>query len=172
MRNSKRIENDPGTGPHRCKKSELPVHYLGPDHPKSQPAGSWRGPWQCSRLWGGDLGVFYSRKIWLGASLMLLTCVLAQSLSSVWLSVTRWTVGCRAPLLSPPPGALPHPGIKTPELAGGFFTSESPGKSGVINSDLREGSDPSSLPGLAPGTPPSAAPSVALASHHRLGLCP
>ena len=58
-------------------------------------------------------------------------------------SVTPWTVACQAPLSIgfswqeywsglpfPPPGDLPDPGIKlmSPALAGGFFTSEPPGK--------------------------------------------
>ena len=58
--------------------------------------------------------------------------------------MTLWTVGCQAPLLFPPPGALPHPGIETasPASAGGFFTTESPWKPCVTNSDLREGIRP------------------------------
>ena len=58
-------------------------------------------------------------------------------------SATPWTVAHQAPLsmgfprqeywrgLSfPPPGDLPAPGIepKSPALAGGFFTTETPGK--------------------------------------------
>ena len=56
---------------------------------------------------------------------------------------TTWTVACQAPLSMgfprqeywselpfPPPGDRPDPGIEptSPALAGGFFTSESPGK--------------------------------------------
>ena len=56
---------------------------------------------------------------------------------------TPWTVTCQAPLSMgfprqeywsglplPSPGDLPDPGIepKSPALAGGFFTSEPPGK--------------------------------------------
>ena len=59
-------------------------------------------------------------------------------------SKTRWTLPCQDPLsmgLSqqerysglpfPTPGNLPDPGIepKSPALAGGFFTTEPPGKS-------------------------------------------
>ena len=58
----------------------------------------------------------------------------------------QWTVACQAPLSMgfygqeycsglpfPPPGDLPHPGIGhlspvTPVSAGGFFTTEPPGK--------------------------------------------
>ena len=58
-------------------------------------------------------------------------------------SVTAWTVACQPPLSMgfprqkywsglpyPPPGDLPQPGIKptSPALAGGFFTTEPPGK--------------------------------------------
>ena len=68
----------------------------------------------------------------------------AQSLSGVQLFVTLWTVTHLAPLSMgflkqvhysglpfPPPGNLPNPGIepKSPVLAGGFFTTEPPGKS-------------------------------------------
>ena len=73
-------------------------------------------------------------------------CVCAQSLSCVQLFVTPWTVARQAPLLRefsrqeywcempiPPPGDLPNSGIKpkslsSPELAGGFFTTELPEK--------------------------------------------
>ena len=56
---------------------------------------------------------------------------------------TLWTVACQAPLSMgfpgqeywsrlplPSPGDLPDPGIepKSPALAGGFFTTEPPGK--------------------------------------------
>ena len=65
----------------------------------------------------------------------------AKSLSRVWLSVTPWTVAHQAPMSMgfsrqeywsgspfPPPGDLPDPGIepsslRSPVLAGGFFTS-------------------------------------------------
>ena len=61
--------------------------------------------------------------------------------SHVWLCATPWTVACQAPLSigfsrqeywsgipCPPPGGLPNPGIelmslKSPALAGGFFTT-------------------------------------------------
>ena len=67
-----------------------------------------------------------------------------QLLSHVQLFVTPWTVAHQAPLflglprqeysrglLFPSPGDLPDPGIKpmSPALAGGFFTTEPPGKS-------------------------------------------
>ena len=70
-------------------------------------------------------------------------CVPAQLLSHVQLPVTPWIVACQAPLavgLSwqeywsrlpfPLPGDLPNPGIEleSPALAGGFSTTEPPGK--------------------------------------------
>ena len=79
------------------------------------------------------------------AMIMLWVCV--QLLSCVQLFETRWTVTHQAPLslgfsrqeyLSglpcPPPGDIPHPGIKpaslgSPALAGRFFTAEPPGDS-------------------------------------------
>ena len=66
-------------------------------------------------------------------------------------SVTLWTVACHTPLSMefsrqeywsglpfPSPGDLPHPGVKlmspvAPALAGGFFTTGPPGKSGIIS---------------------------------------
>ena len=68
--------------------------------------------------------------------------VSAQSLSHVLLFVTLWTVAHQAPLSMefsrqehwsglpfPSLGCLPNPGIKpvSPALAGGFFTTVSPG---------------------------------------------
>ena len=69
-----------------------------------------------------------------------------RALSRVQLFATPWTVVRQAPpsigfsrqeywseLPCPPPEDLPHPGIESefplsPALAGGFFTSEPPGK--------------------------------------------
>ena len=74
----------------------------------------------------------------------------APSLSHVQLFETPWTIACQAPLSlglfrqeywsglpCPPPGDLPNPGIEStspvsPALAGGFFTTEPPGKPQVI----------------------------------------
>ena len=70
--------------------------------------------------------------------------VIVQPLSHVRLSVTPWTEAWQAPLSMefskqeywswlplPTPGNLPNPGIEpvSPELAGGFFNIEPPGKS-------------------------------------------
>ena len=64
-------------------------------------------------------------------------------LNHVWLFGTPFTIACQALLFKtltwqkywiwlpfPPPGDLPNPGIEpaTPALAGGFFTTEPPGK--------------------------------------------
>ena len=69
--------------------------------------------------------------------------VAALLLSHVWLFMTPWTVACPAPLSMGfprqeymsglpfnPPGDLPNPGFEltSPALAGGFFTTEPPGK--------------------------------------------
>ena len=69
-------------------------------------------------------------------------CVHARSIMSDSFE-TLWTVACQAPLSMefsrpeywrglpfPSPGDLPDPGIepKSPALAGGFFTTEPPGK--------------------------------------------
>ena len=66
--------------------------------------------------------------------------------------VTPWTVACQAsPFMGfpkreywsgspfPPPGDLPHPGIKlvSPALVGRFFTPEPPWKSHIFNSYLK-----------------------------------
>ena len=86
-----------------------------------------------SLSWGPCLALWYEACV----------CMSAQSLSRVWLFATPWTVARQAPLskgfprqeywsglpfLSP--GDPPNPGIKpvSPALAGGFFTTESPGK--------------------------------------------
>ena len=77
-------------------------------------------------------------------SLSLKSVLLWKSLSRVWLFVTPWTAACQA-LLSmgfpkqeywselpfPSLGDLPNPGFEpmSPTLAGGFFTTEPPGKS-------------------------------------------
>ena len=77
-------------------------------------------------------------------------CVCAELLSCVQLLVILWTVACQIPLSMrvsrqeeywwwlprPPPGDLLHPGIKPmcPALAGGFFTTYSPGKPSHVNS--------------------------------------
>ena len=73
-------------------------------------------------------------------------CVCAQSLSSIQLFTTPWTIACRTPLsvefsrqeywsglLFPPPGDLSNPGIKPSSLVSldftsGLFTSAPPGK--------------------------------------------
>ena len=69
--------------------------------------------------------------------------VTACMLSCVRLFATPWTVACQAPLSMgfskqeywsglpfPPPGNLPHPGIRfaSPVSGGGFFTPEPTGK--------------------------------------------
>ena len=72
--------------------------------------------------------------------------VWAQSVRGVRLFLTLRTVACQAPLSMgfprqvywsgvpfPPPGDLPDPGMEpespaSPALAGGFFTTEPPGK--------------------------------------------
>ena len=77
-----------------------------------------------------------------GLSLIIVTIVI-QSLSSVWLSVTPWTVALQASLSMgfsrqeywsglpfPSPGDLSNPGVETESLAlaGRFFMAELPGK--------------------------------------------
>ena len=77
--------------------------------------------------------------------------VCAQSLSRVRLFETPWTAACQAPLSMrfsrqeywsglpfPSPGDLPDSGIKllsqvSPTLAGGFITTEPPGKANTFN---------------------------------------
>ena len=74
---------------------------------------------------------------------IFIALVVVQSLSCAQIFVTSWTVACQTPLSMafprqeywkglpfPPPGDLPDPGIKpaSPALAGGFFTTQPPGK--------------------------------------------
>ena len=68
--------------------------------------------------------------------------------------MTSWIVACQAPLSIrfsrqdywsglpfPPPGELPNPGIepRSPALAGGFFTTEPPGKPNIIGIFIKRG---------------------------------
>ena len=73
-------------------------------------------------------------------------CAVLNHFSHVWFFVTLWTIACQAPLsmgfsrkeywnglLCPPQGDLPDPrtefmSLKSPALAGGFFTTELPEK--------------------------------------------
>ena len=87
---------------------------------------------------------FFAKKNWVNAfTISVWPCVRAQSFSLVQLFVTPWTIACQAPLSlgfprqeywsawpSPSPEGLPDPGIEpaSPVLAGGFFTTEPPGK--------------------------------------------
>ena len=50
-------------------------------------------------------------------------CSLSESLSMEFLRQEYWSG-----LPFPPPGALPDPGIEPTSAAGGFFTTEPPGK--------------------------------------------
>ena len=69
-------------------------------------------------------------------------CVRAQLLSHVQFFATPWTTARQAALSMgilpfPPPGDIPDPGIhRTPPsaLAGGFFTTEPPGKQCLLHS--------------------------------------
>ena len=71
------------------------------------------------------------------------TCCCCRSAALLWLFVTPWTAARQAPLSVgfprqehwsglpfPSPGNFPDPGIEpmSPALAGGFFTTEPPGK--------------------------------------------
>ena len=86
----------------------------------------------------------------------------AQSLTRVWLFETPWNIAYEVPLsmgfsrqeywsglLFTPPGNLPDPRIepKSPALAGGFFTSEQPGKPWFVDSL------PTQVPSLCPEDP-------------------
>ena len=82
--------------------------------------------------------------------LNIISFVVVQLLSCVWLFEAPWTIACQASLSMgslrqeywsglpfSSPGYLPKPGIKpaSPELAGRFFTTETPGK--PINSNKK-----------------------------------
>ena len=77
-------------------------------------------------------------------SVISFVILIVETPSHVLLFATPWTVAHQAPLSMgfprqeywsgvpfPAPGALPTPGFKpaSPPLAGGFFTTEPPGKS-------------------------------------------
>ena len=92
-----------------------------------------------SHFFSGMVSVGYLPHV--TSSLNTYVCVHAQSLQSVWLLATLWTVALHAPLSMgfsrkeywswlphPSPGDLPNPEIKpvfltSPALAGGFFTT-------------------------------------------------
>ena len=77
-----------------------------------------------------------------------------SSFSHTQLFATLWTVGCQAPLSMgffrqeywhglpcPPPGDLPNPGIepttlRSPALAGGFFTTSATWEALIIKSKI------------------------------------
>ena len=87
--------------------------------------------YEWSLKWGQEIKLTYK---WV-------MCAVLSHFSHVWLFTTLWTVACRNPpsmglsrqeywseLPGPPPGDLPNPGIqpaslKSPALAGGFFTT-------------------------------------------------
>ena len=98
------------------------------------------------KIWtSGDFGIFRGPE----SNLLIISrdncayrmLLLLSHFSHVWLFTTLWTVACRDPpsmglsrqeywseLPGPPPGDLPNPGIqpaslKSPALAGGFFTT-------------------------------------------------
>ena len=94
----------------------------------------------CVPAWGS-----LAETLALLTSLCVHVCGRAQPLGRVLLSETPWTVDRQAPLWDfpgktdgggchfSPPGDLPEPGIEPespvlPALAGGFFTTELPGK--------------------------------------------
>ena len=103
-------------------------------------SGSY-GPWACTKLklhflYNRDDNSYLREFQKMKASNNVPSC-----LSHVWLFETPWTAACQAPLSlgfsrqeywgvfpGPPPGDLPHPGIKpeslmSPALADGFFTT-------------------------------------------------
>ena len=77
-----------------------------------------------------------------GMSCLIRVNVIVKLINSVWFFATQWTVACHVPpsmgfpnqeywsRLFPSPGDLPGLGIEpvSPALAGGFFTTEPPGK--------------------------------------------
>ena len=102
--------------------------------------------------WAGTLEAAEWADCQRAATIIIGTCMRAQSLSRLWLFATPWTVARQAPLCMgfprqeywsrlpfPPPGDLPVPGIEPtyPALTGRFFATEPPGKPHVnLNSNL------------------------------------
>ena len=122
---------------------------------KGPPTGSLDCATNSTELWiaswvVGDWGLFQIFINWLLVPIWVikhlnwnLPCLHAQSFICVGLFVTPWTEPCQAPLPMgfsrqeywsglpfPSPRDLPDPGIRaaSPALAGGFFTTEPPGK--------------------------------------------
>ena len=170
MRNPKRTENDPGlpgNGSSPVQEVRGPCSLPGSRPSKVSTNWQLEGSWAVFQAMRWDLGISYSRKIRLGASFMLLTCVRAQSYLTLCDSMD-----CRLPgssALSSSRGLFPTQGSKLRLLHRQVdsLPLSHLGSPVLLTVTFERGSDPSSLPGLAPGTPPSAAPSVALTSHHR-----
>ena len=111
-------------------KHQLLIYLNEGTRKKKSPKFNW---WAMSEVWSGDRKLNWPYK-W------VMRAVLSH-FSHVWLFTTLWTVACRDPpsmglsrqeywseLPGPPPGDLPNPGIqpaslKSPALAGGFFTT-------------------------------------------------
>ena len=111
-------------------KHQLLIYLNEGTRKKKSPNFNW---WAMSEVWSGDRTLNWPYK-W------VMRAVLSH-FSHVWLFTTLWTVACRDPpsmglsrqeywseLPGPPPGDLPNPGIqpaslKSPALAGGFFTT-------------------------------------------------
>ena len=89
--------------------------------------------------------LFYSLpfSLCVSSSINWVSCACVLFLSCVWLFATPWTVAQQAPLSMgfprqeywsgfpfPSPGDLPHTGMEpeSPTVAGGFFTTEPPGR--------------------------------------------
>ena len=101
--------------------------------------------------------IFYRQHItksFLKSILPLSPIIVLSHFCRVQLFAILWTVARQAPLSMgfpsqeywsglpfPPPGDLPDPGIEpmSPALAGGFFTSEPPGKPQGMNRSLPSG---------------------------------
>ena len=164
MRSPNRIENDTGLPGNRSSQvQEVRGPCWLPGSRPSKVSTNWQleGAWAVFQAMRWDLGISYRRKIRLGTSLVLLTCVRAQ----LYLTLCDlWTAGCQAPVLFPSPGALPHLRLLHQQVDS--LPLSHLGSPVLLTATCERGSDPSSPPGLAPGTPPLAAPSAALASRH------
>ena len=97
-----------------------------------------------------DFAFLLAKYLYINIFIVLSLKVKVKLLSHAQLFATRWTLACLAPLSMgfpvqeywsrlpfPPPGDLPDPGIDLkspayPAVAGGFFTTEPPGKHSIV----------------------------------------
>ena len=133
----------------RCNSWEATCHLVATGGPRTGLMRVWcpdKGDGAGSLRWGLSLSGLVSRLPWSFCwsfpwELEVCMCAVLNHFTHLRRFVTPWTIACQTPLSigfsrqeywsglpCPPPGALPNPGtkassLKSPALAGGFFTT-------------------------------------------------